>query len=81
MYNACWVFTAHRPKNWRKEQGREAMFPLEVVKKVCRDLKLPKFNPLTFISDCANIEVSKLNIQNPETVGQIREAEIVAEAK
>lgn len=81
MYNICWAFTAHQPKSWRKEQGREAMFPLEVVEKVCQDLKLPEFNPLTFISDCANIEISKLNIQNLETAGQIKEAEIVAEAK
>lgn len=81
MYNVVWTFTAHRPKSWRKEQGREALFPLEVVEKICRDLKLPEFNPLTFISDCANIEISKLNIQNLETAGQIEEAEIVAEAK
>ena len=80
IYNG-WAFTAHRPKTWRREQGREALFPLEVVEKVCRDLKLPEFNPLTFISDCANIEISKLNIQNLETAGQIEEAEIVAEAK
>lgn len=81
MYNVVWTFTAHRPKSWRKEQGREALFPLEAVEKICHDLILRTINPLTFISDCANIEVSKLNIQNLETVEQIDEAEIVAEAE
>lgn len=81
MYNAVWTFTAYKPKSWRKEKGREALFPLEVVEKICRDLALPTFQPLTFLSDCANIEVSKLNIQNLETVERIEEAEVVAEAK
>lgn len=81
MYNICWAFTAHQPKSWRKEQGREAMFPIEDVERICKDLELPEFKPLTFISDCANMEISKLNIQNLETMEQIEEAEIVAEAK
>lgn len=78
--NVTWTFTAHRPKSWRKEQGREALFPLKIVEKICQNLILPKFCPLTFINDCANIEISKLNIQNLETAGQIKDAELVAEA-
>lgn len=81
MYNATWMFTAHRPKSWRKEQGREALFPLEVVENCCRGIvENPSTNPLTLAVGYGNIEVSKLNIQNLKTVEQIEEADIKTEA-
>jgi hypothetical protein len=81
MYNVTWMFTAHRPKSWRKEQGREALFPLEAVKNCCRDIaEIPSTNLLTLAVGYGNIEVSKLNIQNLKTVEQIEEAEIKTEA-
>lgn len=76
----AWMFTAHKPKSWRKEKSREALFPLEAVEKACRDLQIPTISPLTFLDECANIEVSKLNIQNLETMEHIEEAELIAEA-
>lgn len=80
IYNT-WVFTAHRPKSWRKEQGREALFPLEVVENCCRDIvEIQSTNLLTLAVGYGNIEVSKLNIQNLKTVEQIEEAEIKTEA-
>ena len=81
MYNATWMFTAHRPKSWRKEQGREALFPLEAVENCCRGIvENPSTNPLTLAVGYGNIEVSKLNIQNLKTVEQIEEADIKTEA-
>lgn len=76
-----WVFTAHKPKGWRKEKAREALFPLEVVEKVCRDVQIEAKIPLKLFDDYGNIEISKLNIQKSKTVELIEEAEIVAEAK
>lgn len=79
--NFTWMFTAHRPKSWRKEQGREALFPLEVVENCCRDIvEIQSTNLLTLAVGYGNIEVSKLNIQNLKTVEQIEEAEIKTEA-
>lgn len=80
-YPCMWMFTAFIPKSWRKEQAREALFPLEVVEKICKDLRLPEFKPLTILTDSANIEVSKLNIHKSKTNLKLaREAVIVAEA-
>lgn len=75
-----WVFTEHRPKGWRREEGMEALFPLEIVEKCCQDLQLQNTSPLTFIDKCANMEVSKLNIHKSKTAEPIREAEVVVEA-
>jgi hypothetical protein len=43
MYNVSWVFTAYRPKSWRRELGREALFPIEVVEKCCT--QVPQKSP------------------------------------
>lgn len=76
-----WVFTAYRPKGWRKEVAREALFPLGVVEKACRDVEITTKSPLKLFDDYGNIEVSKLNIQKSKTVELIEEAEVVTEAK
>lgn len=65
-----WMFTAHRPRSWRKAQSREALFPLEDVEKICKPLEIEPKNPLTLLSDSGNIEVSKLNIHISETTKQ-----------
>ena len=76
-----WMFTSYKPKGWRKEEGRKALFPLEVVEKCCRDVQIEAKMSLNFLNDYGNIEVSKLNIQKSKTVELIEEAEIVTEAK
>lgn len=76
-----WVFTAHKPKEWRREEAREALFPLEVVEKCCKDVRIEAKIPLKIFDDYGKIEVSKLNIQKSKTVELIEEAEIVTEAK
>lgn len=76
-----WVFTAYMPKGWRKEVAREALFPLEVVEKCCRDVQIEAKIPLQLFADYGNIEVSKLNIQKSKPVELVEEAEIVTEAK
>ena len=75
-----WVFTEHRPKGWRREESREALFPLEVVEKCCQDLQIQNTSPLTFLDECGTIEISKLNIHKSKTTELIREAELVVEA-
>lgn len=75
-----WVFTEHWPKGWRKEDAREALFPLSVVENCCRKTQITNSSTLTFIDGCANIEISKLNIHKSKTKELTREAEIVIEA-
>lgn len=80
IYNVHWMFTAHPPKSWRREKGIDALFPLEEVKRCCRDLQIQPENPLTNLDANGNIEISKLNIQKSKTVELVEEAEIVTEA-
>lgn len=85
ILNFFWVFTAYPPKSWRKEEGRESLFPLEVVERCCRDISATPVDTslLTFIDGCANIEISKLNIQKQESEELVEgaiDAEIVTEA-
>ena len=73
-----WVFTAHPPKTWRREGSKEALFPLEVVEKACRDLALTDTTSvLTKMNLFDNIEISKLNITKMKTTEQAEEAEVV----
>lgn len=76
-----WVFTEHFPKSWRREESKEALFPLETIESVCRDVKIQNTSPLTLIDKCANIEISKLNIHKPKNTELIEEAELVTEAE
>lgn len=73
-----WMFTAHQPKTWRREGSREALFPLEVVEKMCRDLPTSNaMSVLTKIEKCATIRVSKLNITKTKSIEQIQEAHVI----
>lgn len=77
-YMCPWMFTAHQPKTWRREGSREALFPLEVVEKMCRDL--PTSNAMSVLTNnekCARIELSKLNITKTKRIEQIQEADVI----
>lgn len=77
MY-CSWVFTAHRPKTWRREGSKAALFPVEVVEKYCQNnCSIDCISLLTFLEDFATIEVSKLNITNSKPKELIKEAEVV----
>lgn len=72
-----WMFTAHQPKTWRREGSREALFPLEVVEKMCRDLPTSNgMSVLTNMEEFARIRVSKLNITKTKSIEQIQEADV-----
>lgn len=79
-----WVFTAYAPgpKDWRREDSKKALFPLEVVKWACRGIedcgKQGDISTLTKMEKFGNIEITKLNIANLE---RIKEASTTAEAK
>ena len=71
------MFTAHQPKTWRREGSREALFPLEVVEKMCRDLPTSNgMSVLTNMEEFARIRVSKLNITKTKSIEQIQEADV-----
>lgn len=77
-----WVFTEHFPKGWRREESKEALFPLEVVEKVCKKVQNLNVSALTLLGGCGSIEISKLNIHINESsnIEQIKEGEILVEA-
>ena len=76
-YICPWMFTSHQPKTWRREGSREALFPLEVVEKVCQDIPTSNaISILTNLDKCARIRVSKLNITKTKSIEQIQEADV-----
>ena len=73
----AWMFTAERPRSWRKEKSREALFPLEVVEKCCRDLcEINNSSILTNLDMIGNIRVSKANIKEAKNEELIVEGEV-----
>lgn len=77
-FKCPWMFTAHKPKTWRKQGSEEALFPVEIVEKYCSDLTPENsISALTFVEKFDNIEVSKLNITNSKQPELIKEAVVV----
>lgn len=64
----AFIFTAHRPKTWRKQGSRESLFPVEVVENFCqKELIKDSASALTKLGSFATIELSKLNITKMKT--------------
>lgn len=73
-----WMFTCHKPKTWRREGSREALFPVSFVKKIVQNYLHPyNISVLTNVDKFATIEVSKLNITKMKTKEQTEEAIVV----
>ena len=77
--HCAWMFTAHVPKTWRKQGSEEALFPLSIVEKCCRNIPpLNNSSVLTKIDEFGNIGISKLNITKMKTEEPIEEAEVIS---
>jgi hypothetical protein len=72
--SCAWMFTKKKPKTWRKQGSKEALFSVEAVEKICSDLTpVNATSVLTKRDPFARIRVSKLNITNPKSVERVRE--------
>ena len=78
-YKCPWMFTAHRPKTWRKQGSEEALFPLSDVEKICQGIEqINNSSILTKLDEFARIDISKLNITNAKTEEPMEEAEVIS---
>lgn len=79
-YKCPWMFTCHVPHTWKREESREALFPVEEIEHYCRDLELKDGKSvLTLAQMFDTIETSKVNITKMDNREQeIDEAEVVS---
>lgn len=64
-----WMFTREQPTSWRRDQSKNFLYSLSVIRGICGKVATPvsTINTLTNIESFANIEVSKVNITKMKT--------------